>query len=227
MKLHPTPRFLLLFSFLSSSSGCFYGIWELEVTKLDPSWRRTLAVRSQKHNFHCGRPDPHAVWSEGSEPGRWSLPAGSFVVMDNGDPECPLSSYLSFKPGWFRNFAPETSSPSRQKCRLSRTLYPPTPHHRAGDAILTLKEACYHKCPFNFYHFHVCSNNVRGTFKRIQLLCAVGLIIPEFKGVGVGCCFISLTDRLPWEIQLEIWRQETCALVPAPHVTWCNRGQVI
>lgn len=52
-----------------------------------------------------------------------------------------------------------------------------------------LKEACYHTHPFNFYHFHVCSNNVRGTFKRIQLLCAVGLITTEFQGGGGGVLF--------------------------------------
>lgn len=77
-----------------------------------------------------------------------------------------------------------------------------------GDVILMLKEAYYHKCPFNFYHFHVCSYNVRGTFKRIQLLCAVGLIITEFKEVGEGIfSIISLTDSPQGESQLEIWRR--------------------
>ena len=67
-----------------------------------------------------------------------------------------------------------------------------------SSPVLTLKEAYYHKCRFNFYHFHVFSCNVTGSFQKTQLVLQRASLSQNLNGWG-GILFFVFSNLPDWQ----------------------------
>lgn len=85
-----------------------------------------------------------------------------------------------------------------------------------------LKEACFHKCPFIFDHFHVCSNSVRGTFKKIQCVMQWASLSHNLKGREWDIFLSSLIDRLQQGSAGDVETGDLCPSSRSP----CNSMQL-